>query len=380
MKNKLITSLLVLTLTFSCGIAAQAEENITEEPTVLTETNESDITTFAATTGTITGAQAVEAVNNSNVLIVDVRTKANYDKGHLTNSVSVPLFNASGVTTGSDDLATAFTAYVTANAASFNGKDIYILCNSGARGAQAATTLLQAAESDNLIAPNGIYTITNGAKDSDVQAAFVIDYNYVSGASAVEAIANDNVVILDVRSSSKYAAGHLKGSLSAPLFDANNTVTNGSDELAAAFTTTITNNASMLSGKNIYILCNSGARGAQNATKLLLNSGYDLANIYTITNGAKDTDIQNAMTTDDETTGETNNDGTNTPSTPIVPSTPADTTPSTGSSAANNTTSTTASSTSSVPKTGDTATGMVYAVLMAIAAAVIVRIKKTSTI
>lgn len=372
MKNKFITSLLVLTLTFSCGIAAQAEENAAAEPTTTTETSETaeaEIAVLSATTGNVTGTQAVNAVNDSNVLIVDVRTKENYDKGHLTNSVSVPLFNAAGVTSGSDDLATAFTAYVTANAASFNGKDIYILCNSGASGAQNATTLLQTAKTNSLITPNGIYTITGGAKDTDVQAAFVIDYNFVSGASAVAAIDNDSVVIIDVRSAAKYEAGHLKNSLSAPLFDANNTVTNGSDELAAAFTATITNNASNLSGKSIYILCNSGARGAQNATKLLLNAGYDLANIYTITNGAKDTDVQNAMTS--TPAGETPEN----PTTPAVPTTPADTTPSTGSTPADKTTTT-----SSVPKTGDTSAVMVYTLLMTIAAAVIVRMKKTFTI
>lgn len=376
MKNKLITSMLVLTLTFSCGIATQAEESSSVKPTTTTETTGAGIAVLSATTGNVTGTQAVNAVNDSNVLIVDVRTKANYDKGHLTNSVSVPLFNAAGVTSGSDDLATAFTAYVTANTASFNGKDIYILCNSGSRGAQAATKLLQAAETNGLITPNGIYTITGGAKDTDVQTAFVIDYNFVSGASAVAAIDNDSVVIIDVRSASKYAAGHLKGSLSAPLFDANNAVTNGSDELASAFTSTITNNASNLSGKSIYILCNSGSRGAQNATKLLLNAGYDLANIYTITNGAKDIDIQNAMTsTPEDITPEK-------PTTPSVPSTPEDTTPSTGSTPTDKTPTTTspATTSSSVPKTGDASTGMVYALLMTIAVAVIVRMKKKFTI
>lgn len=315
MKNKLITSLLVLSLTFSCNLMAFAEEGEGTEPTTTVAgtdeptttsvvdpaatpapTADPGVTPLAATTSPVTGAQAVADVDNPNVVIIDVRTKTNYDKGHLKNSISIPLFSASGVTTGSDDLAKAFTAYVKANASAFNGKDIYILCNSGSRGAAAATTLLQAAETAGTITPTAISTITDGAKDADVKAAFEVNYNFVNGATGVAAVGNNTVAIIDVRSAVKYAAGHLKGSISAPLFDANNTVTTGSDALATAFTSTIKANASALSGKNIYILCNSGKRGAQNATMLLLDAGYDMANIFTITGGAGDTTVASALT------------------------------------------------------------------------------------
>lgn len=43
MKNKFITSLLILTLTFSCGIAAQAEENATAETTTAPATTTSSV-------------------------------------------------------------------------------------------------------------------------------------------------------------------------------------------------------------------------------------------------------------------------------------------------------------------------------------------------
>ena len=62
-----------------------------------------------------------------------------------------------------------------------------------------------------------------------------------------------------------------------------------------AFTKFVTDNKD-LAGKKIYILCNSGKRGAQAATRLLRSAGYEAANIYTITDGATDASIKAVLT------------------------------------------------------------------------------------
>ena len=57
--------------------------------------------------------------------------------------------NADGVAKTTDDqLSKDFTKYVTDNKATLEKKDLYLLCNSGASGARAATALLKAAGYD----------------------------------------------------------------------------------------------------------------------------------------------------------------------------------------------------------------------------------------
>ena len=46
---------------------------------------------FLGTNNAVTGAEAVAAVDSTDVVIVDVRTTENYAKGHLKNSISLPV-------------------------------------------------------------------------------------------------------------------------------------------------------------------------------------------------------------------------------------------------------------------------------------------------
>ena len=85
----------------------------------------------------------------------------------LKGSLSLPLFDKDNKLP--DDLAKAFTEYVTAHKADFEGKTIYVLCNSGARGAAKATQLLKEAGITN------VFTIENGAKSEVIQKHFVTD-------------------------------------------------------------------------------------------------------------------------------------------------------------------------------------------------------------
>ena len=262
---------------------------------------------FLGTNNAVTGAEAVAAVDSNDVVIVDVRTKENFANGHLKNSLSLPVFylNEEGkqvvAETNQDPYAKTFAEYVKANLPTFSGKKVYVLCNSGqrgARGARAATALL----ADNGVDKNTIYTITGGAGDETVKGAFVtVDgYKFVSGTDAIAAAKNGSAYIIDVRSSkAQTKTGTLKGSISQSLFDDNNKLdTAEAEALEKAFMEEIP--SKITEDKPIYIICNSGARGAQKATLLLGKLGYNTSTkedgkVYTIENGAKGLELLYAM-------------------------------------------------------------------------------------
>ena len=258
---------------------------------------------FLGTNNAVTGAEAVVAVDSNDVVIVDVRTKENFANGHLKNSLSLPVFylNEEGkqvvAETNQDPYAKTFAEYVKANLPTFSGKKVYVLCNSGQRGARAATALL----ADNGVDKNTIYTITGGAGDETVQSAFVTDgYKFVSGTDAIAAAKDGSAYIIDVRSSkAQTKTGTLKGSISQSLFDDNNKLdTAEAEALEKAFMEKIPQK--ITEDKPIYIICNSGARGAQKATLLLGKLGYNTSakedgKVYTIENGAKGLELLYAI-------------------------------------------------------------------------------------
>jgi len=256
----------------------------------------------------VAGAEALAAVADGTGVIIDVRAQERHDSAHLDSTVypytHLPLFTVDKATdsnvptTLSDSLADNFNKYVAANKANLEGKKIYVLCNSGATGAKNGTNLLAA----NGITEN-VYTIENGAKSIDMLKAFVITYdasNTVTGTEAVAAIGSEEVALIDVRAEKRFNAGHLKGSISLPLFTVDaadkNVPTTLDDELAAAFTKYVTENKETLQAKKIYIVCNSGQTGVVNAAKLLLNAGYSMQKQITkIEGGAKGTDTDKSV-------------------------------------------------------------------------------------
>ena len=249
----------------------------------------------------VSGPDAISADKNT-VAVLDVRSSANYDISHLEGSFSTPVFNEDGsiIQTSEDATAKAFTETVTNNA-NFQNKELYLLCNSGARGARAAAVLLQRAGYDT----SRIHTITGGATGLEVRYAFLGTSNAVTGAEAVAAVDSNDVVIVDVRTKENFANGHLKNSLSLPVFYLNEegkqvVAETNQDPYAKTFAEYVQANLSTtFSGKKVYVLCNSGQRGARAATALLADNGVDPNTIYTITGGAGDKTVQSAFVTVD---------------------------------------------------------------------------------
>ena len=249
----------------------------------------------------VSGPDAISADKNT-VAVLDVRSSANYDISHLEGSFSTPVFNEDGsiIKTSEDATAKAFTETVTNNA-NFQNKELYLLCNSGARGARAAAVLLQRAGYDT----SRIHTITGGATGLEVRYAFLGTSNAVTGAEAVAAVDSNDVVIVDVRTKENFANGHLKNSLSLPVFYLNEegkqvVAETNQDPYAKTFAEYVQANLSTtFSGKKVYVLCNRGQRGARAATALLADNGVDKNTIYTITGGAGDETVKGAFVTVD---------------------------------------------------------------------------------
>lgn len=249
----------------------------------------------------VSGPDAISADKNT-VAVLDVRSSANYEISHLEGSFSTPVFNEGGsiIQTSEDATAKAFTETVTNNA-NFQNKELYLLCNSGARGARAAAVLLQRAGYDT----SRIHTITGGATGLEVRYAFLGTNNAVTGAEAVVAVDSNDVVIVDVRTKENFANGHLKNSLSLPVFYLNEegkqvVAETNQDPYAKTFAEYVQANLSTtFSGKKVYVLCNSGQRGARAATALLADNGVDKNTIYTITGGAGDETVKGAFVTVD---------------------------------------------------------------------------------
>ena len=249
----------------------------------------------------VSGPDAISADKNT-VAVLDVRSSVNYNFSHLEGSFSTPVFNEDGsiIQTSEDATAKAFTETVTNNA-NFQNKELYLLCNSGARGARAAAVLLQRAGYDT----SRIHTITGGATGLEVRYAFLGTNNAVTGAEAVAAVDSNDVVIVDVRTKENFANGHLKNSLSLPVFYLNEegkqvVAETNQDPYAKTFAEYVQANLSTtFSGKKVYVLCNSGQRGARAATALLADNGVDKNTIYTITGGAGDETVKSAFVTVD---------------------------------------------------------------------------------
>ncbi|MGP1434496.1 MAG: rhodanese-like domain-containing protein [Catonella sp.] len=107
-------------------------------------------------------------------------------------------------------------------------------------------------------------------------ASQAMDYQYIS---AEDVLKVTDAHILDVREEDKYKAGTIEGAEWQPIFPLEDT------SLEAAMKEYAT--SKLNDGKNIYILCNSGKRGAEKTTKILLENGIDKSKIFTIEGGAK---------------------------------------------------------------------------------------------
>lgn len=232
----------------------------------------------AAKTQYVTGEKALADLAAKNATVLDLRPYAEYEKSHLKGATWLPIFPL-------DDESLVGKMQAKAPELIKAGKPVYVLCYTGNKGAYKATkTLLDAGVTN-------VYTISGGAAGAEVTAAS----HYVADTLAVNP--GKDGLVLDVRNAELYAKGHLAGSLSLPVFDVDNKL-DTEVALAAqeAFVKYVKEHQKDLAGKTIYVLCNSGNRGADLATELLAKEG--ITNVFTIEGGAQSTLIQSKFVKD----------------------------------------------------------------------------------
>lgn len=230
---------------------------------------------------------AEDTAKADGVHVLDVREWDNYVTGRVKNSEWCPIFPLED-----DSLVDAMTDYAKENLN--DGKDIYIICNSGKRGAEKATGVLR----DAGIEPTSIYTVEGGAEALGKENGALttdrteenIDWKYVAGKDAVDKVGDKDVQFLDVRDDDTYKAGHLKGTLQCSLkeFD------------TPEAQTEMYNLAKDKMDKDepVYILCYSGNKCAKTAISVMKDAGFDTDNLFIIENGAKDGDVSAAFVTE----------------------------------------------------------------------------------
>ncbi|BDZ81490.1 rhodanese-like domain-containing protein [Claveliimonas bilis] len=235
----------------------------------------------------VSAADAVSAAKEGGTHVLDVREWNNYVSGRVVNSEWCPIFPLED-----DSLVETMTAYAEENFG--DDEDIYIICNSGQRGAQKATGVLEDAGID----ASRIYTVEGGAEALAEESGTLttnrtedsIEWQYVSGAEAVEAVGNEDIQILDVRDDDTYAQGHLEGSLQCNLKEIED-----ADAQTALYEMAT---SEMDPEKPVYLLCYSGNNCAKTGISVLKDAGYDVSNLYIIENGAKDADVAAAFVTE----------------------------------------------------------------------------------
>lgn len=143
----------------------------------------------------VTAQDVLTIAQNGTGHVIDVRQWENYVNGRIQNSKWCPIFPLDD-----ESLAEKMKEYAASNLK--DGKPIYIVCNSGQRGAQKATAALIESGIDASL----IYTVEGGAKAlGEIEGALTtnrydekIDWKYVSPEKALEKIGSSEVQFLDV--------------------------------------------------------------------------------------------------------------------------------------------------------------------------------------
>lgn len=177
-----------------------------------------------------------------------------------------------------------------------DGRKIYIICNSGKRGAEKVTGILKEAGIDGFL----IYIVEDGVRalgsergapaTSHVEED--IDWKTVTTAGVLRAMGGSDVQALDIRDNDAYAKDHLRGSLQGPLKEIK-------DSTVQAVVYKIAKEE-MDPSKPIYLFCYSSNKCAKTDISVMKDTGFDVDNLFIIGNDTKGKDIQVAFVTEQD--------------------------------------------------------------------------------
>ena len=228
-----IVSILILSLGFIAGCSSNKVNNTIQQSE---ETKGYE---------NIDGKQTEKLLNSDkDVLIIDVRSEYEYEKGHLLNAINLPYDD--------DDFKSELNEII-----DYKDKTVLVYCRSGNRSEKAAVKLV-----DNGF--KNVKNVTDGVDEYDYK---LVKVDNITGREAEKMINDDkhdkDLIILDVREPKDFNNGHLLNAINIPIEDIDKRM----DELRN------------YKSKDIIVYCNTGRKSAEVAEKLVEHGFTDVTNI-----------------------------------------------------------------------------------------------------
>ena len=229
-----IVSILILSLGFIARCSSKNKVNNTIQQSEETKGYEN-----------IDGKQTEKLLNSDkDVLIIDVRSEYEYEKGHLLNAINLPYDD--------DDFKSELNEII-----DYKDKTVLVYCRSGNRSEKAAVKLV-----DNGF--KNVKNVTDGVDEYDYK---LVKVDNITGREAEKMINDDkhdkDLIILDVREPKDFNNGHLLNAINIPIEDIDKRM----DELRN------------YKSKDIIVYCNTGRKSAEVAEKLVEHGFTDVTNI-----------------------------------------------------------------------------------------------------
>ncbi len=213
-----------------------------------------------------------KVMDNDDYVILDVRKAEAYEAGHIPGSISADMDAAV-----QGDEAKAKEVMKQTIEGIDKDKKLVLICNSGARYAQAGTKALKELGYDEA----NIFTLEGGMKEWNKQKADNmpnVEMQRMSAAEAAEHINDDDYLFIDVRKIADYEDKHITGSVPYDM----DPVVEGEIQKGYGTLAPLLNQ-----DKNLIVICYSGNKYAQLTTDILSELGYDMSKVYTLDGGMK---------------------------------------------------------------------------------------------
>ena len=229
-----IVSILILSLGFIAGCSSKNKVSNTIQQSEETKGYEN-----------IDGKQTEKLLNSDkDVLIIDVRSEYEYEKGHLLNAINLPYDD--------DDFKSELNEII-----DYKDKIVLVYCRSGNRSEKAAVKLV-----DNGF--KNVKNVTDGVDEYDYK---LVKVDNITGREAEKMINDDkhdkDLIILDVREPKDFNNGHLLNAINIPIENIDKRM----DEWRN------------YKSKDIIVYCNTGRKSAEVAEKLVEHGFTDVTNI-----------------------------------------------------------------------------------------------------
>lgn len=229
-----IVSILILSLGFIAGCSSKNKVSNTIQQSEETKGYEN-----------IDGKQTEKLLNSDkDVLIIDVRSEYEYEKGHLLNAINLPYDD-------DDDFKSELNEII-----DYKDKIVLVYCRSGNRSEKAAVKLV-----DNGF--KNVKNVTDGVDEYDYK---LVKVDNITGREAEKMINDDkhdkDLIILDVREPKDFNNGHLLNAINIPIENIDKRM----DELRN------------YKSKDIIVYCNTGRKSAEVAEKLVEHGFTDVTN------------------------------------------------------------------------------------------------------